>query len=254
MRFILHGVVLGFGAIFMMTTMCCSQTDSSGSHPRLRFEKGQKVVFDGDSGTHRRTGAGHSEWPYLQLMGWDVNWADEFAKLAFCWAPELSLDFKNVAVGGSKSYDILERVKTSVLPHKPDWVLATIGGNDAAVQLPLDEFETNLKAYAKKIHDTSGGQVVFLNHSYLGPDVDKWAPYKKAGNEKRKQYLKRLEKIARDVESIHFLDLTDGFAKRADAIYGQHPLHTVYSDGGHLNHVGSLIFAGEVMHAFNLSP
>ncbi len=106
-------------------------------------QRGQTILFDGDSLTSRRTPPSLDTWPYLEIMNWRITYADEVSRLLFCLRPDLKLTFHNAAVGGSTCRGLLRRFDDFVLPHRPDWVILTLGGNDARIGVPMPEFKQN---------------------------------------------------------------------------------------------------------------
>jgi len=218
----------------------------------LRLGVGQSVVFDGDSGTNRRTKTDEWTWPFLQLMEWDKTWADVFSQDVFCWCPELKLKFANFAVGGSRSDEILARIER-VLARKPDWVFVTVGTNDAAAGMAVEDFEKNVRAYCKKLTE-AGAKVVFISNLYVPPDMGLRYPKNFADHPKRVPYKERLSEIAKSMEGVVVLDITDFLRVRIDELAAQSPEHTVLSDGAHYNNVGATIVAGAVLSAFDLFP
>lgn len=106
-------------------------TKSTTSSP-LRFAPKQTIVFEGDSLTSRMMGPNREGWPLLYMNNWDKTWADEVARFLFAWRPDLGLKCHQCAIGGSSCRELTERFDRFVLPYKPDWVLMTMGGNDAA--------------------------------------------------------------------------------------------------------------------------
>ena len=218
----------------------------------LKFEKGQSVVFDGDSMTSRRRRSDGGTWPFIQLMGWDQTWADVFGQLVFCWQPELELKFSNSAIGGSNSRDILERIDR-VTACKPQWVMLTIGGNDASSKIPLDEFQKNIQTYCDKLNQ-EGAKVVFMINDYCPSEAEKRYPGKIVHYQERVPYLDKIKEIASKHELVTYIDISDFMKSRIESLLAQSSEHSVLSDGGHYNNVGATIFAGSVLSAFNVLP
>ncbi|MCW8132850.1 MAG: hypothetical protein KIS92_21060, partial [Planctomycetota bacterium] len=96
------------------------------------WKRGDTIVFEGDSLTNRRRNPAMDTWPYLELMNWKRTYADEIARLLFCWRPDLRLNFRNAGVGGSSCREVENRWEKMVRPLKPNWIVMTLGGNDAA--------------------------------------------------------------------------------------------------------------------------
>ena len=215
----------------------------------IELKKEQTIIFDGDSATNRRKGDGLTDWPYLRMMKWNRNWADIFAELMFCWKPELNLKMKNVAVGGSKSYEILERFDEFVKPHNPDWVFVTIGGNDIAVKLSLKESQDNFRKYITKVQDDCDGNVIYLSRFKPAPHCPEW---------KVKMEPERVERYAALEETVEecgafIIDVGTGLLEKSMELVKQWEGHTTYCDAdSHYNHIGNTIIAGEVMKGLGL--
>jgi lysophospholipase L1-like esterase len=215
----------------------------------LRFEKNQKIVFDGDSLTNRRSTGNPDTWPFLRLMNWDKPWPDLMAEMLFCWRPDLNLSFFNAASAGSTCRGLAERFEKSVLARKPDWTIASLAGNDQRVGVPLDEFRETLTTYARRLTKEVGGQVLFFGLSEQGPDC----PAEKLKTvEGRRAYYAVLADIAGSVKRVHYVDVGPAVAAKARLLKEQHELHTIYGDGGHFNAVGNLIIAGEILRVFGI--
>jgi lysophospholipase L1-like esterase len=203
--------------------------------PAPRLVRGSTIVFDGDSITNRRTPPTLDTWPYLQLMNWQGTWADEVARLLFCWRPELRLGFHNAAVGGSIAADLVERFDRFVAPHRPKLVIATIGSNDSARQIPLKDFAAHVESYTAAVARL-GGKVAWIG-GLPGPD----GPYPR-----KVPYVK----ILRDSARRHggwCLEPGAEMVKAQAALRAQWDGHTLFSDGNHLNAAGSAFVAGVVL-------
>ncbi len=210
----------------------------------IEFKKGQTIIFDGDSCTNRRSGTGLGDWAYLRMMNWNRNWADIFAELMFCWKPELNLKMRNVAVGGSKSYEILERFDEFVKPHNPDWVFVTIGGNDISVKLTIEESQENVRKYIKKVQDECGGNVIFLSRFKPAPHCPEW---KVKMEPARVERYAAIEKTVKECGAFT-MDVGTGLLEKSEELVKQWEGHTTYCDADpHYNHIGNTIIAGEVM-------
>lgn len=215
---------------------------------RCLLKPGQRILFDGDSMTNRRTPPAFSRWPYLKLMNWHETYADQISQWLFCLRPDLNLSFTNAGVGGANSSQLLERFDSFVAPIKPHWVLMTIGGNDQARGMPLPEFRENLLTYAQKLHKVSRGRIAFVGNF---PACHGYPKEKASRMAARRRYFRAVAEVARKVDGI-YVDVSKPLASKAKTLYKQCPLHTIYSDGGHLNSVGSMIVAMEVIHALGI--
>lgn len=212
---------------------------------KLPLRKNDVIVFDGDSLTNRRTPPALDTWPYLRLMGWVRTYADRVSEFLFSYVPELQLRFHNVAIGGQSCRDLSRRLETAVLPLKPAWVIMTIGGNDAHRGIPSKEFAQAMERYLQQVQATSGGRVMVLGGFRAtphGPDrpAEVW--------QRRAEYDRILRRLTRRYDGC-WVDAGGVLFRKATALVKSCPEHTVFSDGGHLNNVGSLILATEAVRA-----
>lgn len=205
----------------------------------------QTIAFDGDSLTALRSGPALDQWPWLRLSNNHRSWADHFAELLFAWRPELDLTFRTVAVGGSSCTDVIERFDAMLAKIRPDWVLLTLGSNDARRGVPLADFEAALRDYAGRI-GAWGGRVVFLYNIQACPGASE-ANLAKA--DLRSPYDAVEEKLARELGHVQVLDVGTPLKSKAEELHQQYTGHSVYSDGTHFSNLGALILAGEVLKA-----
>ncbi|MEI6520623.1 MAG: SGNH/GDSL hydrolase family protein [bacterium] len=210
----------------------------------LTFSKGDMIVFDGDSLTNRRSAGNPDTWPFLRLMNWDKPWTDTMSEMLFCWRPDLQLSFFNAASGGSTCHGMAERFDANVLARKPNWVIASVAGNDMRLGIPLEEYRAVMTNYAHQLR-AANCQVLFFAISECGPDYPNAEKFPG-----RRAYYNILHDIADNTEGVHYIDIGPNVAKKATLMKELHELHTIYSDGGHYNAVGNMIIAGEIMQAF----
>lgn len=215
------------------------------TNPAITLHPGQMIVFEGDSLTAQRRGTHEDTWPWLRISGNDRSWADVMSELLFAWRPELGLDFRTSAVGGSTVRDVAARYEERVAPLKPAWVFLTLGGNDANHAVPLGEYRETLRGYAGKLA-AWGGQLVIVTGLRPMPNADEST---KTSYEQRAPYYAAHLELAAEEESIIALDVGAGMAAKAEALYDQWPGHNVYNDGRHFSHLGAMILAGEVLQA-----
>lgn len=215
----------------------------------LLLKPGDRIVFEGDSLTSRRRPGTLDTWPFLELMSWHETYAHHVARLLFCLRPDLRLAFTHTAVGGSSCRELAGRLEGLVLPLEPAWVVMTIGPNDAARKIPVKEFRHTLADYARRIRDAGGGRVMFLGGKRPCPlcPPEQLTAYRACS-----PYYRALQQVARDYGGV-YCDVAKALQAKARLLYKQHPAHTVYSDGGHLNAVGNIILAGEVIKALGVT-
>jgi lysophospholipase L1-like esterase len=212
------------------------------------LKAGQSILFDGDSLTSRRRAGSMDTWPLLDLMNWRDSYADEIARLLFCLRPDLRLSFRNVAIGGQSCRELAARFDEHVVPHKPDWVIMTLGGNDAARAIPPAEFKEKMDAYARRALAEWGGRTVFLGGFRACPGAPEGSDERYAA---RAPYYRAERDIARRHGGL-YVDVGTPLQRKARALYRQSSYHTVYSDGGHFNAVGNLIIAAEALRALGV--
>lgn len=212
---------------------------------RFMLKRGQTIVFEGDSLTGRRSPPSLDTWPYLELMNWKRTYADEVARLLFCWRPDLRLTFHHAAVGGSSCREVDARWEKMVRPHNPAWIVMTLGGNDMNRKIPIADFEGTLDRYAARAKAACGTRMALLGGFISGPHL----PKEKARTyAKRKAYYEALRRVARKHGGI-YIDAGRRLHAAAVELYKQCPIHSVYSDGGHFNEAGSVIVAAQVLKA-----
>jgi len=197
------------------------------------LQPNQTILFEGDSLTKRGAPPHHNIWPYLRLMNWERTWADSFEELLFAWHPELNVKTLNGAAGGSSIKGMLERLERLVLPSKPDWIIATVGNNDPHQGVSIGEFEARVREYVEKARC----KLLFLG-GFKTPGLDPSTPYYEV-----------LARVAEETRN-HYLDAGAVLRERLEQFRKMSEIHTVYSDGPHLNELGALVVAGEVLKFF----
>jgi lysophospholipase L1-like esterase len=205
------------------------------------LQPGQTIAFEGDSLTSRDSEVRHS-WTYLRLSNWQGTWADVVEDFFFCNRPEMGLQFRNAAIGGSSVQELLARYDRTVKRIEPDWVLLTTGGNDAR-RFDLETYEKGLDTYLRRLHDELGARVVIVDifHPELWPTSPEIA-------EKRLRFMAAARKILARYDGL-YVDASDTLYERDRALKKQWEGHTVMADGGHLNAVGARIVGFVVLEA-----
>ena len=200
------------------------------------IKRKQRLSFEGDSLTCRRMAPAHDTWPYLRMMHWDKTWADFFSETLFCGHPELQLEFRNSAVGGSNIVNVLQRFDACVAPFQPDWLFITIGNNDPHQNIALDVFQAGVIELAQRVRKLSRGRVVFLGGTH--PKSHKSRPL----------YCKALQYAAKQEGGI-YVDFQKVLLKKWADLQKSYAGHTIYSDGNHFNEVGATIVAQVALKA-----
>jgi lysophospholipase L1-like esterase len=212
------------------------------------IEKGQTILFEGDSLTSRLTPPAHDNWPFLRLMSWHRTYADIMQEWLFCNRPELDLKFRNSAVGGSSAGEILARFDLIVPVVRPNWIIMTTAHNDVARQVPLDQFHRELTTYSTRARQTCGARLAVIGGFLPCPTLPAESMLLRP---EMADYYRTARQAAESTGGV-WLDIGPSLLAKATLLYQQHPLHTIYSDGGHFNEVGNQIVAFLVLEAMGM--
>ena len=207
------------------------------------LKKKQVIVFEGDSGTSRCRLADRDTWAFLRLMNWHVTYADLVGEWLFCNRPDLALNIFNTAVAGAKCYDMASRYESLVKPRKPDWVIFTLGGNDAAVNVPAKQFRQTIRDYAQWVKDDSGGRMFCV-----GGFVKKTQPA--PIRRRRMRNYRILREVMAECGGI-YLDAGTPLARKEKLLIQHSAMHTIVSDN-HYNIVGATIIANQVLQGLRI--
>ncbi len=136
----------------------------------MLFEKGQKIVFAGDSVTDDGRARPVGEGLWNALGNGYVHMLDTHLTVDY---PDLYLRLVNMGVSGNTSRDLLARWDTDVTALSPDWVVLCIGFNDVwrqfdCPQMPEiavtpEEYRKNLNAMA----DKTTAKMIWMTPYYL---------------------------------------------------------------------------------------
>lgn len=216
------------------------------SELKLNLGDYKRILFEGDSMTDRSK----TRWPFLRMMNWDLSWADIFEETVFCWKPEEDIAFGNTAVAGSNINDMTSRLD-AVRQFKPDLVMLTGGNNDCAQGVSEEEFEAKFRKYIDELN-AIGAKVLAIAGVELCPNVNDnlgEGTFEKWGM--KKPYHDAMKRIAEETGNYYF-NIGPGLKKATEAINAKHPIHSIYSDAGHLNEVGARVFCGEILKLFGV--
>ena len=138
----------------------------------MLFEKGQKIVFAGDSvtddGRKRPIGEGSDGLGkgYVRLV-------DTFLTVDY---PELLLRTVNMGNSGDTSADLSARWETDVTALRPDWVVLCNGFNDVWRQFDCPaqpDFAVTPEEYRKNLNDMADktdAKMIWMTPYYLEPN------------------------------------------------------------------------------------
>ncbi len=136
----------------------------------MMFEKGQKVVFIGDSITD--CGRRDAEAPYGNGY---VSLVRSFVTARH---PELGLRWENRGVGGDTVRHLDARWDQDVIGERPDWLSVKIGINDvwrafgtnAHEAVPIEEYEDTYRRLLRQAVETTGCRLIVAEPYIIEPD------------------------------------------------------------------------------------
>ena len=133
----------------------------------MLFEKGDKVLFIGDSISDYKRARPIGEGLFNALGD---SYVSEVAAQFTCMKPDMLLRFVNMGIDGNRVRDLKARWQTDVLDLKPDWVSVLIGINDVWRQFdsPLqpeehvlpDEYEQTYEELIRRTLDNCKGMIL----------------------------------------------------------------------------------------------
>ncbi|MDX2111267.1 MAG: GDSL-type esterase/lipase family protein [Verrucomicrobiota bacterium] len=217
--------------------------------PQCLLKNGDKIVFEGDSNTCRRMEPALDNWPYLRLSNWHITHADRIAEWLFCNRPDLRLSFQNAAVGGSSIRSMHARYASMVKPHKPIWVICTIGANDSAQKIPLADFRTLVELYAHTLKGDSNARLLVI-----GGLTGRFTP-DEAGYQEKIAAITPYYTVLQEVLPVYdgiYLDIFKSLQDKQLALRETWAGHTICTEEGHFNLVGAEIITAEVLQALGV--
>lgn len=134
------------------------------------FERGQKVLFIGDSITD--TGRRDLNAPYGNGY---MSLVRAFVDARY---PELALRWENRGIGGNTVRHLAERWEQDVVAERPDWLSVMIGINDVwrtfdsggNGAVSIDEYETTLRSLLQRAVDATGCKLIVAEPFDIDPD------------------------------------------------------------------------------------
>lgn len=205
------------------------------------------IVFEGDSLTSRKAPPAFDTWPYLRLNNWHITYADRLSEWLFCNLPELQLRFTTSAVGGSTIRNVLSRYPTSIRPAKPNWLILTIGSNDCAQQIPMDEFSAKLEDLCRQLQTDSSGRVIWVRARPSGAE-ETTDPTRTP----RFAYFQTIERILARYDGL-IVDAATVLAEKEAALKRAWEHHTVYTGpDAHLNIIAAEIISTLILQTLGV--
>ena len=210
----------------------------------MLFEKGDKVLFIGDSISDYKRARPVGEGLFEALGS---SYVTDVAAQFGCMKPDMKLRFVNMGTDGHRVRDLKARWQTDVIDLKPDWVSVLIGINDVWRQFdsPLqteehvypEEYE---KTYEELIQETlpKVKGMILITPYFMEPN--KADPMRARMDEYGAIVKKLAEKYGQT-----FIDLQ---AAWDELFRHMHPCNIAW-DRIHPNHVGCVYIANQILKA-----
>ncbi len=134
------------------------------------FEKGQRIVFAGDS----ITDAGRRQ----EAAPYGNGYVHMARALLLARYPELELDIVNRGVGGDTVRDLADRWQLDVIDERPDWLSVKIGINDvwrsvaggAAEVVPVDGYEATYDRLLTEARASCAARLILMEPYVIEAD------------------------------------------------------------------------------------
>lgn len=210
----------------------------------MLFEKGDKVLFIGDSISDYNRAKPVGEGLFEAL---GTSYVSDVAAQYGCMKPEMKLRIVNMGISGNRVRDLKARWQTDVLDLKPDWVSVLIGINDVWRQFdsPLqteehvypDEFQSTYEELIKTTLPRVKGMILITPY-FMEPNRED--PMRKRMDEYGAIVRSLAEKY-----SLTFIDLQAAW----DELFKyMHPCNIAW-DRIHPNHTGCVYIANQILRA-----
>ena len=192
----------------------------------FKMKDGDRIVFLGDSITEAAT----QPEGYISLIQ------------LYCDVNGIEIEAINAGIGGHKSNDMLARLKTDVLDHKPTWISISCGVNDVwhgEKGVPLEDYKVNMRKIVEQCIE-SGAKVLLLTATPIFEDLNS------PENQKLHAYNDFLRELAKEKKIL----LCDLFAAFED-LYKQktNDKNLLTTDGVHMNPRGNRLMARTILQA-----
>lgn len=161
----------------------------------LIFEKGQKVLFVGDS----ITDCGRRELG----LGLGVGYVRDIGGILGARHPELGLELVNMGVSGDTVRELAGRWERDVIEQRPDWVSVAIGINDVWRQVrgessgvSVEEFEATYQRLLERTRETVRSRFILMETTVIREALEDGA------NEMLKPYNRAIRKLAKESGAV----------------------------------------------------
>lgn len=210
----------------------------------MLFEKGDKVLFIGDSISDfdraRPVGEG-------LFNAWGTSYVADVGAMLCCMYPELCLRIVNMGVSGNQVRDLDARWQSDVLDLAPDWVSVLIGINDVWRQfdsptqpekhVPPEEYERTYEGLIERTLPHVKGMIL-MTPFFMEPNR------RDPMRARMDAYGAIVERLARR-HGLVFVDLQAAWDRLFEHM---HPCAIAW-DRIHPNQVGHMYIAKQFLHA-----
>lgn len=206
------------------------------------------IVFEGDSLTRRDMPPSTDDWPLLRMNNWHRSYAELADEWLFALRPDLRIKCRHSAIGGSSIEELHQRYETQTKPHRPAWIVFTLGTNDGARQIPLATFERELSRYLATAARDAGTRCLYVGGFQPMPGLDS----ENVANLIRNQpYYESASRLVREAGGLA-PEIGQSLLIKAEQHYATSTFHTYYADGLHFNALGNHVIAGLVLEALGV--
>lgn len=196
------------------------------------FEKGDKLVFIGDS----ITADGCAQDPEGIGLGY-VRIIHDFIKARY---PELGIQIINKGIGGDRVTDLHLRWKKDVILEKPDWISISIGINDVwhqftdtnSIKISPGHFEMIYRELLLSLKEKTDAKIIMMEPSIIGEDI----------HSNENLLLKKYVEITRRLSS-DFNTLLIPIHHVFQSYLIKNPHIKLTTDGVHMNSTGRMLMA-----------
>lgn len=206
------------------------------------------ILFEGDSLTRFAGRPNLDTWAWMRLTGAHYGYPEKVSDWIFCNRPDLRLNLRVGASGGSTMQDILDRFDGTTAPMRPTIVVMTVGTNDANRKIPLTDFRAQATAYCRQLQDLCGGRVLYLGGLKAAHGAGEGAAERMAF---AAAYFDTMAEVC-EAHGGLAVDLGTILVRKAAVLAELYKGHSIYHDGLHFSPLGNEIIAGVVLRALGL--
>ncbi len=208
------------------------------------FDKGDKIVFIGDSITdyERKRPVGEG-----LFNAWGHSYVADIGSLLCCAYPEMHLRIVSMGVDGNQVRDLEKRWQTDVMDLKPDWVTVHIGINDVWRQfdsptiteehITSDEYRSTYEKLIERTQPNVKGMILMTPY-FMEPN-------RKDPMRERMDEYSEVVRVLAEKHRLVFVDLQSAWDRLFEYM---HPCNIAW-DRIHPNQVGCMFIARQFLSA-----